>query len=217
MSPETHLFASWLVAAKTTRNLRDCRLVTLAGILPDADGLGLVVDWITNARGGVQTALYPEYHHFLLHGAFGAALIAATMAAFAQDRWRVAWLALITFHLHLVCDLVGSRGPSPQDLWPIFYFGPFTHKPMLLWRGQWRLDGWQNRYFSSVIFLWALWLGAKRRDSFVGVFNRRVDNIFCAVLRKWREALVLRLCGQPRAQPIARVEAQKEKPGRTGP
>ena len=76
MSPETHLFASWLIAAKTTRNLRDCRLVTLAGILPDADGLGLVVDWITNARGGVQTALYPEYHHFLLHGAFGAVLIA---------------------------------------------------------------------------------------------------------------------------------------------
>ena len=186
MSPETHLFASWLIAAKTTRNLRDCRLVALAGILPDADGLGLVVDWITNARGGVQTALYPEYHHFLLHGAFGAMLIAATMAAFAQDRWRVAWLALITFHLHLVCDLVGSRGPSPQDLWPIFYLGPLTHKPMLLWRGQWRLDGWQNRYFSSAIFLWALWLGAKRGDSFVGVFNRRLNNIFCAVLRKWR-------------------------------
>jgi len=154
MSPETHLFASWLIAAKTTRNLRDCRLVALAGILPDADGLGLVVDWITNARGGVQTALYPEYHHFLLHGAFGAVLIAATMAAFAQDRWRVAWLALFTFHLHLVCDLIGSRGPSPQDLWPIFYFGPFTHKPMLLWRGQWRLDGWKIRYFSSLIFLW---------------------------------------------------------------
>jgi len=214
MSPETHLFASWLVAAKTTRSLRDCRLVALAGILPDADGLGLVVDLITNARGGVQRALYPEYHHFLLHGAFGAVLIAAMMAAFAQDRWRVAGLALITFHLHLVCDLVGSRGPSPQDLWPIFYFGPFTHKPVLLWRGQWRLDGWQNRYFSLAIFLWALWLGAKRGDSFVGVFNRRMDNICCAVLRKWREALALRLRGRPRAHPIA---AEKEKSGRTGP
>ena len=194
MSPETHLFASWLIAAKTTRNLRDCRLVALAGILPDADGLGLVVDWITNARGGVQTALYPEYHHFLLHGAFGAVLIAATMAAFAQDRWRVAWLALLTFHLHLVCDLLGSRGPSPQDLWPIFYFGPFTHKPMLLWRGQWRLDGWPNRYFSSGIFLWALWLGAKRGDSFVGVFNRRADNIFCAVRIPATNMIARNLC-----------------------
>jgi hypothetical protein len=197
MSPETHLFASWLVAAKTTRNLRDCRLVTLAGILPDADGLGLIVDWITNARGGVQTALYGEYHHFLLHGAFGAVLIAGTMAAFARDRSRVFGLALLTFHLHLVCDLVGSRGPSPQDLWPIYYFGPFTHKGVVLWTGQWRLDGWQNRYFSAAIFIWALWLGSKRGDSFVGVFNQRVDKIVCAVLRKWREALVLRLRGGP--------------------
>jgi len=38
MSPETHLLASWIVAAKTTDNPRDCRLVTLAGILPNGDG-----------------------------------------------------------------------------------------------------------------------------------------------------------------------------------
>ena len=44
MSPETHLLASWIIAAKTTDNPRDCRLVTLAGILPDLDGLGLIVD-----------------------------------------------------------------------------------------------------------------------------------------------------------------------------
>jgi hypothetical protein len=51
------------------------------------------------------------------------------------------------------------------------------------------LDGWQNRYFSSVIFIWALWLGAKRGDSFVGVFNRRVDRIFCEVIGKWRTSI----------------------------
>jgi inner membrane protein len=47
VSPESHLLASWIIAAKTTDNLRDCRLVTLAGILPDADGLGLIVDLAT--------------------------------------------------------------------------------------------------------------------------------------------------------------------------
>jgi len=206
MSPETHLFASWLIAAKTTRNLRDCRLVALAGILPDADGLGLIVDWITNARGGSQTMLYFKYHHFLLHGAFGAVLVAVTMAAFAHDRWRVAGLALLTFHLHLVCDLLGSRGPSPQDLWPIYYFGPFTYKGALWWTRQWRLDGWQNRYFSSALFIWSLWIASKRGDSFVGVFNRRADKIFCDVLRKWREKLTLRLRGGPGVQPIEKIE-----------
>jgi len=39
MNPETHLLASWVIGAKTTDNAHDCRLVALAGILPDADGL----------------------------------------------------------------------------------------------------------------------------------------------------------------------------------
>jgi LexA-binding, inner membrane-associated putative hydrolase len=192
MSPETHLFASWIIAAKTTRNLRDSRLVTLAGILPDADGLGLIVDMFTNWRGGWQSSLYAQYHHFLLHGAFGAIVIAGTLAFFARDRWRVLLLALLTFHVHLLCDLLGSRGPSVQELWPIYYFGPFTRHHEWLWAGQWRLDGWQNRYLSAALMLWSLWIAAKRGDSFVGVFNRRVDAVFSGVLKKWRQALLAR-------------------------
>jgi len=190
MSPETHLFASWIIGAKTTRNLRDCRLVALAGILPDADGLGLGVDLFNNLRGGYQTTLYAQYHHYLLHGALGAVLITGTLTCFARDRWRVAVLALLMFHLHLLCDLVGSRGPSIQDLWPIYYLGPFTRHHEWVWTGQWRLDGWQNRYLSAALMLWSLWLGAKRGDSFVGVFNRRVDAVFSGVLKKWRNAVL---------------------------
>ncbi len=190
MSPETHLLASWLIAAKVTDNLCDCRLVTLAGILPDADGLGLIVDIVTGCCGHRGTQLYGHYHHYLLHGGFGGVLIAATMAGFARRQWRVALLALVGFHLHLLCDLAGSRGPSPEDLWPIFYFGPFDKDPMWLWKGQWRLDGWPNRILSAALFLWALWWAAKLGHSFVGVFNRRVDGIFVGVLRKWRDALV---------------------------
>jgi len=115
-------------------------LVALAGILPDADGLGLVVDWITNARGGVQTGSIPNTTTFCSMARLAAVLIAAVMAAFAQDRCRVAWLALVTFHLHLVCDLVGSRGPSPQDLWPHLLFGPSLISDAVM-AGQWRLDG----------------------------------------------------------------------------
>ena len=43
MSPFAHLFGSWLVASATTNNPRDRKLVTLAGVLPDADGLGVTV------------------------------------------------------------------------------------------------------------------------------------------------------------------------------
>jgi inner membrane protein len=185
MSPETHLIASWIVGAKATSNLRDCRLVALAGILPDADGLGLLVDWFTQWRGGLQTSLYAEYHHWLLHGAFGAVLVTAVLTAFARDRGRVALLVLLMFHLHLLFDLLGSRGPSVQDVWPIYYLGPFSHKQMWLWKGQWRLDGWQNRYFSTALTLWALWIAAHVGHSFVGVFSRKLDAIFSGVLVKW--------------------------------
>lgn len=189
MSPETHLLASWLIAAKTTRNPRDCRLVALAGILPDADGLGLLID-LTSKALGHPTSLYQQYHHWLLHGAFGAFLIALLLAGFARERGRVFLLALGLVHLHLICDLLGSRGPTTDDFWPIYYFGPFTRQCVWIWKGQWRLDGWQNRYLSVVLFGWALWLASKRGDSIVGVFNRRADTLFVRVLRKWRAGIL---------------------------
>jgi inner membrane protein len=188
VSPETHLLASWIIAAKTTDNPRDCRLVTLAGLLPDADGLGLLADLARGWLGGKQTFFYEQYHHYLLHGALGGVLIAALLACFARHRWRVALLALLVFHLHLLCDFVGSRGPSPGDLWPIFYLGPFDKDPMWVWRGQWRLDSWINRYLTVALFLWALWLPVRLGYSVVGVFNRRADEAVVRVLRKWHAA-----------------------------
>jgi LexA-binding, inner membrane-associated putative hydrolase len=196
VSPETHLLASWIIAAKTTDNPRDCRLVTLAGILPDADGLGLIVDIAARHLAGKHTHYYAQYHHYLLHGALGGILIAAVLAGFARHRWRVALLALLVFHLHLLCDFVGSRGPAPEDLWPIFYFGPFDRDPMWVWKGQLRLDGWFNRCFSTALFLWSLWLPVSLGHSVLGVFNRRADRVFVGVLRKWHSALTKRAQGE---------------------
>jgi len=185
MSPLTHLLASWVFAAKTTNNPRDCRLVALAGILPDVDGFGLALDLANSALGRKPTHFYGQYHHYLLHGIFGAAVVTLLLACFAKQRWRVALLALITFHLHLLTDFVGSRGPSPEDLWPIFYFGPFDKDPMWVWKGQWRLDGWQNRIACLALFAWSLQLAVTRGQSVVGVFNRRADAVFVGVLRGW--------------------------------
>jgi inner membrane protein len=187
MSPVTHLLASWIIAAKTTDNPRDCKLVSLAGILPDLDGLGLVADTINNALHHTETFFYyGEYHHWYMHGAFGAILTAGVLAAFGRQRWRVLVLCLLTFHLHLLCDLMGSRGPSPEDLWPIFYLGPFSRHAMWVWKGQWALDGWQNRIIGAALFLWALWLASGLNDSVVGIFSRRADRVFLSVLQKWR-------------------------------
>jgi hypothetical protein len=189
MSPETHLLASWVIAAKATRHPRDCRLVTLAGLLPDADGLGLLIDFSARIFGQ-STSLYQQYHHWLLHGLLGAGLVAGIFGLLGVQKLRVALLALAVVHLHLFCDLLGSRGPSIEDLWPIYYFGPFSRSPIWLWEGQWRLDGWQNRYITLGLFAAALWIPLQRGDSVVGIFNRRADAIFVGVLRKWQRNLL---------------------------
>ena len=193
MSPITHLLASWVVAVKTTKTPRDCRLVTLAGILPDADGLGLAADLVTRAFSNNPTSWYEQYHHFLLHGAFGAVLTSACLAAFARQKWCVALLCLVTFPLHLLCDLVGSRGPTLDDIWPIFYLGPFSKEPMWLWRGQWSLDSWQNKSFSVLLLLWVFWFANKHGRSVVQVFSAHADAVFVEVLRGWKTKLRLAL------------------------
>jgi inner membrane protein len=189
VSPIAHLFASWLIAAKTTRHARDCRLATLAGLLPDADGLGLVVDIASDLLGYKPTQYYALYHHYWLHGFLGAVIISLGLAALARDKLRVALVAFLLFRLHVLCDFVGSRGPSPDDLWPIFYFGPFDKDPMWLWKGQWRLDGWQNQTFTVICFVAVLWLATREGHSPLGVFNRRADQRFVSVLREWTAKL----------------------------
>ncbi len=192
MSPITHLLASWVVAAHTTDNRRDCRLVTLAGILPDADGLGIVPDLVNRALGRPETWYYPEYHHFLLHGLWGGLVLAAVASLLARRHWRVGILALAVFHLHLLCDLAGSRGPSPTDLWPIYYLAPLTREPMWVWHGQWALDSWPNRVISIALLAYAFWLAVRRGESFVGLVSPKADAVFVGVLRKWQTALTRR-------------------------
>jgi inner membrane protein len=192
MSPLTHLVGSWLVAVATTNNPRDRKLVTLAGVLPDADGLGVVPDVVSSWVSGKECTFYfyQTYHHLLLHGWPGAILISVILAFFARQKWRVLLLCLLTFHLHLVCDLIGSRGPSVGDLWPICYSEPIFRHPIWFWKHQWKLDGWQNQTIFITVFLASLWVATKKGFSFFEVFSSKADKIFVGVLLKWRSRLM---------------------------
>lgn len=190
MSPLTHLVGSWLVAVATTNNSRDRKLVTWAGVLPDADGLGAIADIVIAWVSGKECTFhyYQQYHHILLHGWPGAIAVSMLLSVFAKQRGRVLFLCLLTFHLHLLCDLIGSRGPTVGDLWPICYSEPLFRHPIWFWKHQWRLDGWQNQTIFLVIFIAALWVAVKRGYSFVEVVSARMDSAFVQVLRKWAGA-----------------------------
>jgi hypothetical protein len=61
---------------------------------------------------------------------------------------------------------------------------------MWIWNGQWPLDSWINRVLTVALFFWSLWIAIPLGYSFVSVFNRKVDEIFLGVLRKWKGLLV---------------------------
>jgi len=112
MTPTTHLLASWLVADSFKLERRDRNLVTWCGLLPDRDGLGLVVDLTNALLGRTETAWYHAYHHSLLHGIAAAVVLPGLAALVAQRRTRVLALGFVVVHLHFLCDLLGSRGPA---------------------------------------------------------------------------------------------------------
>lgn len=160
----------------------------MAGVLPDIDGLGLVVDivggWIKG--NGDLFNYYHRYHHYLTHGWPGALVICGLLALFARQKPRTALLCLLTFHLHLLCDILGSRGPGPDDFWPILYGKPLFRNPVWIWHGQWPLFGWQNSVIFVALLLLALWASAKKGVSFLEFFGQRVDSTFVRLLRNCR-------------------------------
>jgi hypothetical protein len=192
MSPFTHLLASWVVAAQTTDNVRDTRWVALAGVLPDLDGMGIVVDLFRDPTLKAGAYYYEQYHHWLAHGIVGGVVIALFMACLGRNRWKVFFWSLVVFHLHLACDLLGSRGEELNAVWPIHYLGPLSHHWTLTWSHQWKLDGWQNKLIGVSLLATAFWMAAQRGHSFVGVFNRWLDRHFVTVLQKWIPARMRR-------------------------
>ena len=194
MSPVVHLMGSWLVGSVAAKNSRDRQLVALAGIIPDLDGFGMIVD-VTRSIISDQPntfQFYARYHHVLCHGWPAAIVLCGLLTFFARERWRTFGFCLVTFHLHLLCDLLGSRGPSPSDLWPICYSEPVFRYPIWFWKNQWKLDGWQNQLVFLAIFIISLKRAISSSSSVVEIFSNRADHVFIKVLRGWHNRIFKR-------------------------
>lgn len=181
MNSVTHLLMSWAVAESARLGRRDRILVTLAGILPDIDGLGIVAE-VATAESATPLGWWTEYHHVLGHNiGFGLAIVAA-VAALSTRRAAATVLALAAFHLHLLGDLVGARGPDGYQ-WPIPYLLPFSDRWQLSWEGQWALNAWPNLLLSLLLLDLTFFLAWRRGYSPLGIFSTRADNAFVAALR----------------------------------
>ena len=79
-----------------------------------------------------------------------ALVIAALAFALAVQKWKTSLLALLSFHVHLFEDVLGSRGPDGYQ-WPISYLAPFSSSLQLAWRGHWGPNAWLNLVIAIVL------------------------------------------------------------------
>ena len=204
MSPVTHFFAGWMLAAifptgkPTTLSRREKTLVVAAAVAPDLDGLGIIPEVLT--RNSAHPLLwFTQYHHSLHTLAFA---LLVTLIAFALSNkanrtsrqiqahglrtshpWTTALLVFLSFHLHLLCDLVGARGPDGYP-WPIPYLAPFSNALQLTWHGQWALNAWQNFLITGVLLIVTLWIAWKYESSPVELVSKRWNQMLVEALRR---------------------------------
>lgn len=183
MNVITHLLLTWSAADLAGLKGRDRTLVTWCGVLPDADGAGILLDTANRWWARPPTDYFGHYHHLLLHGLFAALCIPAVLCLFANSRAVVFLGGFAAVHLHLLCDLVGSRGPDPGDIWPIHYLGPFSPSLTLSWAGQWPLNAWPNVLLTLLLLLWVMRVAVVQGASPVSMFSTHADQAFVAALR----------------------------------
>jgi len=191
VSPVTHFLVGWTALERALPARRDKALVSLAGVAPDLDGLGIVVDFATRTLGMPETDYYQAYHRIYGHGLPAALVIAAVCAALGArgHRAMVALCAFVAVHLHFLCDILGSRGSGAEDLWGIWYLAPFSLTPEFVWRGQWELVGWQNTAITAALLLVIAARATRTGYSPLVLVSERADAAFIATLRKWRARL----------------------------
>lgn len=226
MNPISHFLISWNVSALSAAEKRDRVLITLGGILPDIDSLGIVAELITkNSKNPLN--LFSEYHHQLTHnittamvGAIAVFLMANPVRGRSSQRddrksetstsilpkdnvkelvsdkisftsngaKRRLFTALVflgVFHLHLLCDLIGARGPEGYQ-WPSNYLFPFSSAIQLTWQYQWPLNSWQNMVITISMLVMVFILVWKKGFSPLEVFSAKADRLFVQAVRKYK-------------------------------
>lgn len=181
MSPVTHFLLGWMVANSTELDRRERAVVALAGVAPDLDGLGIIPEVLTR-NSAHPLRWFSDYHHELGHNLAFALVVSAIAFAVATRRWKTAALAFLSFHLHLLGDLAGARGPDGYQ-WPIPYLAPFAERWLWSWDGQWALNAWPNFLLTGVCLLATFYLAWKRGYSPIEIVSPRADAAFVAALR----------------------------------
>ncbi|MEM7410476.1 MAG: metal-dependent hydrolase [Myxococcota bacterium] len=180
MNPVSHGLVGWLTAEVTPLPRRDRGWILLAGLLPDLDGAGILVDFATGTHP--SAGLYAAYHHVVAHNLFFGVALSLAVACVAERRAVTAALAFVSFHLHLLGDLVGSAGPG-RSLWTLSYLFPFSDRPFV-WQGQWELNAWPNLLITALLLVAVGFIAVRRGRTPLEWVSQRADAALVAALRR---------------------------------
>ena len=111
MSPIVHGMLAWLIAVMFSKNVNDRRLIVIAGVIPDIDGVFILFD----------QAAYNTYHHTFGHSFVFGIMVALVASGLSSDRIRVGIAAICAFGVHLLSDIFGSNW-AVKPLCPISEF-----------------------------------------------------------------------------------------------
>ena len=103
----THGLAGWCFGRSLTDKPSDAMFLTFASFAPDLDAVGAVIDLIN----GEETVYFTRFHHKFGHNIFAGILVTILVMSFSKSVRTGLWGGVI-FHFHLLCDLVGAKGPD---------------------------------------------------------------------------------------------------------
>jgi hypothetical protein len=181
MSPVTHFFTGWVLASSVpSLNIRDRALITAAAVVPDIDGLGTIPELFT--RHSTHPLQWFSLYHHHLHNLSFALLVTLISIGWAKQKWITGCLVFVSFHLHLLEDVMGARGPDGYP-WPISYLRPFSSAMEFTWKGQWALNAWPNFAITLVLIAVALYLAWSTGRSPLEFISERANEAFVGALQ----------------------------------
>jgi len=141
MNIPAHFLSSWCLAETFSKTRKERICCVIAGLLPDFDGLGILID----------VKYYHKFHHIIGHN-FLVGLLLAVVLAMQSEQRRLRWILIYfgIFNVHMILDLLGS-GPG----WGLYYLWPFSmayfESPYV-----WELQSWQNMVAFYIIMIWVV-------------------------------------------------------------
>ena len=182
MSPVTHFLIGWSTANICSIKRKERAFVTIAGIAADIDGAGLIFDYL-GPHKGLPLEWWSKCHHILGHNIGFGLFLTITAFALSTRRWIVGFLVMVSFHLHLIGDLLGSKGPDGYQ-WPIPYLLPFSDAWQWTWAGQWQLNAWPNFVITGVVTWYMFYIAWKKEVSPLEIISSKANTSFVVTLQR---------------------------------